>query len=258
MLRCPAGHAFDRAAEGYWNLLQPHDRRAKVPGDSPASIAARGRWIERGLADPLADAIADLAGRPIASRAVDIGCGEGFWVRRLFAQPEGVCGVDLSGRAVRTAAKRCPAATWVVANADRFLPLPSGSVELALSIFGRRPLDELARVLSADGRLIVAIPGADDLIELREAAAGRGDLRDRVPGVVAELAPRLDLVEARIWRRRVRLDRAAIEDALAMTYRGARDSERSRRADLADAEVTLSADLLLFRLAGAASNHGSG
>ena len=34
---------------------------------------------------------------------------------------------------------------------------------------------------------------------------------------------------------------------LAMTYRGARDAERARRADLVEADVTLSADLLLFR-----------
>ncbi len=248
VLGCAQGHAFDRAAEGYWNLIQPQDRRAKVPGDSPEATAARGRWIGRGLADPLADAIGGLLGSADPSCVIDVGCGEGYWVRRLFeARTERACGIDLSVAAVRVAAKRCPAATWVVANADRFLPLPTGSVDLALSLFGRRPASELARVLRPEGLLLVAIPAADDLIELREVASGRGELRDRVAGVIAELAPLFQSVERRVWRERVRLDRGAIEDALAMTYRGARRAEQTRRADLVAAEVTLAADLLLLR-----------
>lgn len=247
VLRCPAGHSFDRARGGYWNLLQPQDRRSAVPGDPPGSVDARARWLARGLSDGLADAIASLAAPDAAAAVVDVGCGEGSMARRLFgATAERLCGVDLSSRAVRAAARRMPGAVWAVANADRFVPLVTGTVDLALSLFGRRPAAELARVLAPGGKLLVAVPGDDDLLELRQAAKGRGERIDRVPRILVELGPSFRLVTRRTWRARVGLDRSAIEDALAMTYRGARHAERRRLAGLEEIETTLSADLLLF------------
>ena len=58
-LRCPLGHAFDRGREGYWNLLQPQDRRSLKSGDSDYAVLARRRWLARGFADGLAVAAGD-------------------------------------------------------------------------------------------------------------------------------------------------------------------------------------------------------
>jgi hypothetical protein len=50
------------------------------------------------------------------------------------------------------------------------------------------------------------------------------------------------------WRaERRRLEAEEIRDALAATYRGARESERRRLAEIGAMEVTLSYDLLVFR-----------
>ena len=139
-----------------------------------------------------------------------------------------------------------------MANADRGLPVADRSVDLALSIFGRRPAAELARVLRPGGCLVVVVPADDDLAELREAAQGQVVSTDRVPKVAEEFAGtplRLDLQET--WRRRAPHDRTGIDDLMAMTYRGIRHSQRDRlQEQLGTAptvNVTLAAHVLRFR-----------
>jgi 23S rRNA (guanine745-N1)-methyltransferase len=247
-LRCPRGHAFDRARFGYWNLLQPQDRRSRSAGDRDEAIDARRRWLARGFADGLAGALSQvIAGfsLPPAAPAVDVGCGEGTLTARLFDVPKlDGCGVDLSHHAIRLAAKAAPALTWLVANADRGLPFTDASVSFALSIFGRRPVDELARVLADRGALLVVIPADDDLIELREASQGAAIRRDRTGDAMDELSGRFELVSRSVWRQRARHDREAWEDALAMSYRGARARERLRLAPVSDLDLTLAAEIL--------------
>ncbi len=247
-LRCPFGHAFDRGREGYWNLLQPQDRRSPKPGDSDEAVLARRRWLARGFADGLALSLSsriEAAGLPDDAVLVDVGCGEGTLTARLFAtRGASGCGIDLSTRAIRLAARLAPELTWIVANADRGLPLGDGSVQLALSVFGRRPAAELSRVVAPSGTLLVVVPAEDDLLELREASQGEGVRRDRVGDVLAELAPGFDLAGRATWRHRAPHDREALNDALAMSYRGARSSERERLATVATLDVTLAAEIL--------------
>lgn len=247
-LRCPRGHAFDRARAGYWNLLQPQDRRSRQPGDRDAAVVARRRWLERGYADGLAALLAsriDALRLPPGAVAVDLGCGEGTLTARLLAPlPVAGCGIDLSTKAIRLAARAAPQLTWIVANADRGLPFADASVDLALSIFGRRPASELRRVTAPGGTLLVVVPAEDDLLELREASQGAGVRRDRVSDAIAELRGGFDLAAASTWRQRVRHDREAWGDALAMSYRGARASEGERVAGVAELDVTVSAEIL--------------
>jgi 23S rRNA (guanine745-N1)-methyltransferase len=247
-LRCPRGHAFDRAREGYWNLLQPQDRRSLRAGDRDDAVDARRRWLARGFVDGLADdlnARIDALGLAPDATAIDVGCGEGTLTARLLAnRPLTGCGIDLSTKAIRLAARTAPGLTWIVANADRGLPFADGSVALAMSIFGRRPAAGLHRVVAPEGTLLVAVPGEDDLLELRQASQGEGIRRDRVADALAELDPFFALSSRSDWRRRVLHDRDAWEDALAMSYRGARARERERLDRVAELDVTLSAAIL--------------
>lgn len=247
-LRCAAGHAFDQAREGYWSLLQPQDRKSTKPGDADQAVLARHRWLNRGLGQGLIDAVRPwLEDHP--GRTMDLGCGEGTFGVALFADdPADFCGVDLSRRALKLAARRWPEATWVLANADRFLPAADRSVQRVVSMFGRRPAREIGRVIASGGLCIVALPGEDDLVELREQVQGSADRRSRWEPALEELAPaELRLIDRRVWRSRVDLDAESMEDALAMTYRGQRRGDLNRRAALKPMTVTLSADLLLLR-----------
>lgn len=248
VLRCGNGHAFDRAREGYWNLLQPQDRRSAHAGDRDEAVMARRRWLSRGsvagLAAQLRAAIDALA-LPAGRCAIDAGCGEGTLTAGMFnGRGLDVVGIDLSTTAVRLAARAHPGMTWIVANADRALPVCDGSVSLAVSIFGRRPVSELSRALAPDGTLLVVLPGEDDLIELRAAASGDSLRRDRVTPALAELAASFTLAARSDWRHRAHHDREALSDALAMSYRGARASEQARFAAVLRLDVTLSATIL--------------
>jgi 23S rRNA (guanine745-N1)-methyltransferase len=250
-LVCPRGHAFDRARSGYWNLLQPQDRRSPTPGDAPAAVAARRRWIDAGLADPLLAGVSDvLAGLGLPQRPgiVDLGCGDGAAIVRIVGERDvELCGIDLSVSAVSRAARLRPSATWIVANADRRLPLVDRAVDVAVSLFGRRNGSEIRRVLAPEAPLVVVVPGDDDLIELRQAVQGEGRVRDRVAATCAALAADFALERRRTVRWRSPLAAVAIADALALTYRGARHRERERAAGLGGLEVTLSAEILCLR-----------
>ncbi|WP_372899201.1 methyltransferase domain-containing protein [Stieleria sp.] len=254
-LRCDAGHHFDRAKAGYWSLLQPQDRKSLKPGDCDDAVLARHRWLNRGLATGLVEALRPWIKSPTggdASRSIrtlDLGCGEGSFGPALFSDnPNGYCGIDLSKRAIKLAARGWPEATWVLANADRTLPAADGSVDQVISLFGRRPAEEISRVLVSDGNCIIAVPGEEDLIELRESVQQEGHRRSRWEAVADELsAAGLQFVEHQNWRQRVDLAPDAIADALAMTYRAVRHSQQTRAESLTAMAVTLAADLILLR-----------
>ena len=249
-LACARGHAFDRARRGFVNLLQPQDRRSKTPGDSRAAALARRRLCEAGLEAPLHERLLSaLAEVGVAVPAVlDVGCGEGSTLAWLAARRTLVAhGLDLSVDAVELAARLLPAGTWVVGNADRGLPFASGSFELALSLLARRPAGELARVLRRDGLLLVAVPGPDDLAELRAAVQGEAGARERLDGVAEELAGRFELARRERLSWRATLERPRLEDLLAASYRGARARERERLSGLERLEVTFARDLGWFR-----------
>jgi 23S rRNA (guanine745-N1)-methyltransferase len=156
-------------------------------------------------------------------------------------------GIDLSTAAIDRAARRFPDRMWVVANADRRLPLLDHSVDLVVSIHGRRNPRDVARVLRADRYLIVAVPSAADLIELREFVQGAGLERNRADAVAAAHEGVFQLMERTVVRETLTLDRSALLDLLQGTYRGARRGLADRLATLTTMRVTLASDLLVFQ-----------
>jgi len=247
-LACPQGHSFDLARSGYCNLLQPQDRRSKNPGDSRDAVEARRRLLEAGYGGALLAALEDeIAALRPAAAVLDVGCGEGFYLGSLALKGGFEAhGVDLSVPAVELAARRYPECTWIVANADRFLPYAPESFDLVLSLDSRLSPAEIRRVLAPEGRLLVAVPAPDDLVELRAAVLGEGVLRDRLARAIDLLAPDFELENRRTVRQTAHLDAAALADALAATYRGARQSRRVRLDAIPDLEVTLAHDLACF------------
>jgi 23S rRNA (guanine745-N1)-methyltransferase len=235
-LHCPRGHSFDVARSGYINLLQPQERRSKQPGDTAAAVAARRRLHDRGVTEPLLHAIAEIVDASPGDIVLDAGCGDGFYLGAL-AQQTGfdAHGVDISVPAVEAAARRYPGCEWIVANADRFVPYADRSFSLVLSITARMNAGEFRRVLRDDGRLLIAIPAPDDLIELR------GVGRDRVARTVETFAPGFTLVDRRRAVTVADLDAAAVRDVLLSIYRPLRPQPAEAM------RVTFSLDLLLFR-----------
>jgi 23S rRNA (guanine745-N1)-methyltransferase len=235
---CPRGHSFDLARSGYLNLLQPQDRRSKNPGDTAAAVAGRRRLHDLGVTAGLLQAIAELAAPTAHDVALDAGCGDGFYLGNLNCQTAcGAHGVDISIPAIDTAARRFPACQWIVANADRLVPYADRSFSLVLSITARMNSAEFRRVVRDDGRLLVAIPAPDDLIELR------GEGRDRTARTIETFSPDFALVEQRRVTTTSELAADAVEDVLHSVYRPLQPQPAQAMS------LTFSLDLLLFRCA---------
>ncbi len=234
-LFCPRGHSFDLARSGYVNLLQPQDRRSKQPGDTRAAVQARRRLHDRGVTEPFLDAGAEIVSASPSDIVLDAGCGDGFYLGTL-AHRIGfdAHGIDISVPAIDSAAKHYRECEWVVANADRFVPYADRSFSIVLSITARMNAGEFRRVLRDDGRLLVAVPAPEDLIELRGVA------RDRTARTIETFSRDFTLADRRCVTTTAVLDQAAVQDLLLSIY-------RPMRSEPAEAmRVTFSLDFLLF------------
>jgi 23S rRNA (guanine745-N1)-methyltransferase len=233
---CPRGHSFDIARSGYINLLQPQDRRSKHPGDTATAIAGRRRLHDQGVTQPLLSAIAEITAASQSDIVLDTGCGDGFFLGALAGEIGfDAHGVDISVPAVDAAARRYPRCEWIVANADRFLPYADRSFSLVLSITARMNAGEFRRVLRDDGRLLVATPAPDDLIELR------GTGRDRADRTIEIFVQHFTLADRRRVTTLTDLGDQAVDDVLHSIYRPMQPEPAKAM------RVTFSLDLLLFR-----------
>jgi 23S rRNA (guanine745-N1)-methyltransferase len=162
--RCPGGHSYDVAKEGYVNLLITHQRRQREPGDSAEMLRHRRAFLDAGHYAPLKEAVGALVPTG-AAQVLDVGCGEGYYTRDL---PNRLCGIDIAKAAVRMAAKRRrDGATYAVASAYD-LPVLDGAADVALSIFAPLHSPELERVVRPDGgRVITVVPGPRHLDGLK-------------------------------------------------------------------------------------------
>ena len=220
-------------------------------GDSKASVEARASLFEAGVGRSLASAVAQrVAALDFGDRepvVVDLGSGSGDALAAIVAaRPAAGIGIDLSTAAAEHAARRFPSLTWVVANADRRIPVVDRTADVVASLHGRRNAADCARVLADSGVLFVAVPAADDLVELRELIQGRAVQRDRGDSAIAEHLPHFSLVERTTVRERRHLERDALLNLLRGTYRGARQSAAARVDALDALDVTLASELLVF------------
>ena len=90
-LRCPRGHSFDRAKEGYVNLLPVGQKHSKAPGDDKAMVAARRAFLDGGWYAPLRQALEALAVEVHRTRPRGAGRGlrRGVLHRRRPGRPPG-------------------------------------------------------------------------------------------------------------------------------------------------------------------------
>ena len=162
--RCVSGHCFDRAKEGYVNLLPANRQHASAPGDDKEMVRARTAFLDSGRYAPLKEALCGLTARYAGEGTVllDAGCGEGYYTEglsRVIAEKGGrTGGADLSKTAVKKAAKRCREAEIAVASVYH-LPLAERSVDMVTDCFSPLAKEEYRRVLKDGGRFLYVVPG---------------------------------------------------------------------------------------------------
>jgi 23S rRNA (guanine745-N1)-methyltransferase len=165
-LTCTAGHSFDKARQGYVNLVVG---RGPVTGDTAPMVADREAFLARGHYTFLTTALADAAARHgTGGLVLDAGTGTGHHLSAVLdALPTATgLGLDVSKPALRRAARAHPRAAAVLTDLWRPLPLADRSCRLILDVFSPRNGPEFHRVLDPGGALLVVTPAADHLAEL--------------------------------------------------------------------------------------------
>ncbi|MBJ3813734.1 23S rRNA (guanine(745)-N(1))-methyltransferase [Shimwellia pseudoproteus] len=187
---CPTGHQFDRAKEGYVNLLPVQHKRSKDPGDSPEMMAARRAFLDAGYYQPLRDRVVNTLAAALASLpgdVLDIGCGEGYYTHQfapLAARHGAECyGLDVSKTAIRYAAKRYRDSQFCVASSHR-LPFADGAFAAVVRIYAPCKAPELSRVLVPGGVVITVTPGPRHLVQFKGLIYPQVKLHDAQPEVL--------------------------------------------------------------------------
>lgn len=232
-LRCPAGHAFDVARQGYVNLLaapSPHT------GDTAAMVAARADALSTGALDAVTRSLVAAVdeARPAGGPVVDVGAGTGHHTARVLdAAPDAVgVALDVSVYAARRAARAHPRLASVVCDAWSSLPVRDGVAGVVLSVFAPRNPAEAARVLRPDGALVVVTPTVEHLSELVEALDLVRVDPEKDARLAASLAGSLEPSAVATVREVVTVGRAEATSLVAMgpSAHHLDDCELSRRA----------------------------
>lgn len=254
VLRCPAGHAFDRARQGHVTLLPPGHRAPS--GDSAEMVADRMAFLAAGhyagISAALGDAVLESGGAA-PERLLDLGGGTGQHLAAVLERIPGATGavLDSSPYAARRAARAHPRAMAVVADTWARLPVRNGMVDRVLVVFAPRNGPEIARVLAPGGRLVVVTPAADHLGEI---VAPLGLLRvdpEKAARLAGSLEPHLVPVAHTRCRDVLRLDRAAVGTLVGMgphaRHLSADVREGRLRALPEPVEVTVAVDVAVYR-----------
>lgn len=203
--RCPSGHAFDVARQGYVNLLAG---RSAHRGDTPEMLDARAAVHAAGVLDALTVALVEACADAADGALVEVGAGTGHHLAAVSAALGGreAVALDSSPAAARRAART--GALSVVADAWAPWPLLDAVAARVLVVFAPRNGPEAARVLRPDGLLVVAVPRPGHLAALR-TPLGLLDVPPDKAGAVAEgLAPSFALLDRREVSGEVEVDRA--------------------------------------------------
>jgi 23S rRNA (guanine745-N1)-methyltransferase len=222
-VRCARGHGFDVARQGYVNLLSG---KASVSGDSPEMVAARAAFLDAGHYAPIMRAVAAAAG-PASGCVADLGAGTGHYLaavldaadhetdheagrsaehvagraaegatghvagERLAREAGKLVGValEISKPALRRAARAHPRAAAVACDTWGTLPVRDRAISVALNVFAPRNPAELARIVAADGVVVVATPATAHLAELVAALDLLTVAPDKAQRVAEQLAP---------------------------------------------------------------------
>lgn len=158
--RCPQGHSFDIAAQGYVNLNMHKSRHT---GDNPQMIKARRDFLAKDHYRFLKDKVNELLEKDDV--LVDLACGEGYYTKDFKCNDK--TGIDLSRSGLKAAAKSDKTTSYILSSIFR-TPLADESADKVTTIFAPIADKEILRILKKDGEFILVRPDERHLFELKE------------------------------------------------------------------------------------------
>lgn len=171
-LFCNNGHSFDRASQGYYNLLLSG---GGTHGDNKEMVLARRCFLSCGYYRPLADKLAEtvVSFTLPCGKVLDSGCGEGYYtsiVEKALASRDSeseIFAFDISKDAVKVASKVNKNISYSVASAYH-QPFSDGSFDTVYNVFSPLAIEEVRRVMKSGGAFIMVVPDEYHLFELKE------------------------------------------------------------------------------------------
>ena len=212
---CPRGHGFDIARQGYVNLLTVQRKHSLDPGDTREQVLSRRAFLDTGLYAPIAEALIRAAERNGAAGALlDVGCGEGYYCAKLsHALGLPLTGLDISKEAVRCAAAKYKAYSWLCSTAAH-IPVPDGSVGTLSSLFALTLPGEFRRVLREGGIFLQVLAAEDHLLGLKSIIYEELTHKEKN---TTPLLPGFELLESREIKFPFTVEGAQIGHLLSMT-----------------------------------------
>ncbi|WP_067508599.1 putative RNA methyltransferase [Actinoplanes sp. TFC3] len=239
-LRCPRGHSFDIARQGYVNLTAG---RSPHSGDTADMVTDREAFLAEGHYNVITQTLIDAV-RPKPGPILDAGTGTGWYLARLLDALPGHTGlgIDVSKPALRRAARAHPRAAAALADLWRPLPVADASIALILNVFAPRNGPEFRRVLQPGGQLAVVTPAPDHLAELIAAHGLITVDPDKADRVAASLGADFTVVSSATCRRTVDLTAAETRTLVGMTP----SARHVALEGLTAARVTVAVDVTLY------------
>lgn len=282
--RCEQGHSFDRARQGYLNLLVAQHKKSKNPGDSADMVAARQAFLDAGYYEAISDFVCHHTRRTLNENKItsehsgvyiaDVGCGEGYYSHRLSQYLSGelnlakatddkqvndlpavkhrLYAVDISREAIKAACRRTgrhsDPISWLVASGGR-LPLQDNRLDMLLSLFTPVMPEGWKRVLKPGGHLLLVVPADQHLVELRQLLYASVKSGSYDPSQTLENAG-FSLVSTYSLEKEIRVDQGDLANLLKMTPHGWRTTAEGREnvTPLTVLNTRLHVKLLKYRL----------
>ena len=192
--KCENNHSFDKAKQGYVNLLPVQYKHSKAPGDNKAMVEARRAFLDKGFYQLLVDKMRELHAKyDIAgSNLLDAGCGEGFYTHQHKVQggneenSNTVYGVDIAKEAIKIAAKRYKNCHFSVGTLSK-LSFESNFFSWVTSVYAPILEEEFTRVLKDKGYLLTVTPAENHLFELKSLIYTQANTHDTSNPMVKNL-----------------------------------------------------------------------
>jgi len=243
-LCCSSGHQFDRAKEGYTNLLLANQKRSADPGDNRDMLSARRDFLQAGYYQPLAEEIlAQCAAGGDEGLLLDVGCGEGYYLDYLLQhlpQWRGA-GIDISRQALRLAGKRKMARAQLGIASSKRVPLISGLFDRVVTVFAPIDATEIHRLLKDQCKFILVTPGAEHLHELKAEIYQQAQLHEQAEAPLGFVLYQQETVQFPM----VFANAKDLENLLAMTPFVYKLDAKVREVLLARKSFTVQAEFLI-------------
>lgn len=246
-LKCEKGHCFDRAKEGYVNLIAGAHKKGSLIGDNRDMALSRKTFLEKGYFNPLLEELIRIIKEQNIScpEILDICCGEGYYSHKIKeAVSCEMSGFDISKEMVRLAAKRKNGCEYFVANLSH-IPVKDKSTDIAFHLFAPFHEKEFSRIIKDGGTLITVVAGENHLFELKEILYDTPYKNDEMPPETENLT----LKEKRKITEKIHLSSKEDIDALfRMTpyYYRTSDKDKDKLSGVNELDVTVDFAVFIY------------